>query len=85
MSEPAAERAWDVSTEAGLLACYDVDGIVAITWQPEPGVTALFGWRGPLDEALAIADSFYGLGRAEWEALVPPYTSPADGCRGLFC
>jgi hypothetical protein len=73
------------AVDGAFAALTDTAGTVAITWQPEPGVTALFGWYGPVDEALAIVDSFYRLDRAEWEALVPEDMSTADGCRSLFC
>jgi hypothetical protein len=71
--------------DGALAVVTDTAGTVAITWRPEAGVTALFGWHGPVDEALAIADSLYRLDRSEWEALVPPNTSTDDGCQSLFC
>lgn len=61
------------------------DGIVGVTWQPASGVTALFGWRGTVDAALTVLDSFEPVDRAMWEAAAEPFGPNSDGCSGLFC
>lgn len=63
----------------------DTRGRIAVTWQPAPDVTALFGWIGPADEALAIARSLRRVDRATWEAYAEPDPMTDDGCNSLFC
>lgn len=61
------------------------DEFTAIAWQLDGGLTARFGYRGPLQAALAIVDSLTQVDRNGWLAVAPLDTSDDDGCSSLFC
>jgi hypothetical protein len=59
-------------------------GRVGISWSPEPGVSALVGYRGTIEDALLFVRSLQPVDRATWEAAGVP--APIDdGCQSMFC
>lgn len=61
------------------------DEFTALAWHLDGDVTALFGYLGPLDAALAIVDGLMEVDRAGWLATAPLDTTGDDGCNSLFC
>ena len=61
------------------------DEFTALAWQLDGGVTALFGYHGPLDAALAVVDGLREVDRNGWLAVAPLDTSDDDGCNSMFC
>lgn len=55
-----------------------------VAWSPEPGVTVLLGYGGPVDEAVAIARSMQAVDQATWDAASSVATSTDDGCDSLY-
>jgi len=61
------------------------DGRSAVSWSSQPGVVVVFGLRGSIEDALAIARSIAPVDVAAWEAASTPDVSDDDGCNSLFC
>ena len=57
----------------------------AVVWSPAPDVTVILGVVGPMDQAIALANSVEPVDEATWEAASRLDTAPRDGCDGMFC
>jgi hypothetical protein len=80
----STSRYVDINGNSGV--AYQGTDRAAVVWSPQPDVTVLFGFRGSLDAALAIARSVGVVETATWEASSSVDTSELDGCGGsMFC
>jgi hypothetical protein len=57
----------------------------AVSWSLGDGAGVLFGFRGPIDEALAFARTIAPVDQATWDSQTVQDPSLQDGCDSLFC
>jgi hypothetical protein len=85
------ERAWTFETvrvgdvNGALAVTYEYGGGSSVVWSPQPDVTVLIGFYGPLEQLLAIARSVEVVDESTWTTLTKPDTSTNDGCNSMFC
>lgn len=82
----SAEIPAEVFEIDGQLAVATDNGFAtAVSWSLADGTGVLFGFRGPIDEAIALARTLTPVDQASWETRTAPDPSTQDGCTSLFC
>lgn len=59
--------------------------VTAVSWSLGDGTGVLFGFRGPIDDALAVARTIAPVDQAAWDSQTIQDPSLRDGCDSLFC